>query len=162
MRWIDRLAEQTASQNMAGSRELPEWRIAERLISEQIRYRPKQLRLPHKDMRFRSLSEVALKTLVYFDLSPNGEALFPIPVFDYVVNPSIVLILPYEPQHTSTVGCRLIPETYDDIECQIVENWMRDDPNYLGYAFVVSYEQLHIDFEWLGEVEPKFDSRRIG
>jgi len=39
---------------------------------------------------------------------------------------------------------------------------MRDDPNYLGYAFVVSYEQLHIDFEWLGEVEPKFDSRRIG
>ncbi|ASV76676.1 hypothetical protein THTE_4075 [Thermogutta terrifontis] len=162
MRWVDRLESCTGQIATGEIPELPEVKVAKRFIEEQIRYRPKHMRLPHKGMRFRSLSDVALKTLVYFDLSPDGRALFSMPIKDYIVNPSIVLILPYEPDHSISVACRLIPEKYKELECHVVEKSMRDDPNYLGYAFAVSYEQLHIDFEWLGKVEPTDDDVRNG
>jgi hypothetical protein len=120
----------------------------DRRLEEEIASRPVNLRLPRKGFRFRAVCDTVVDVVTYLR-SGEGGLFLPIQIEQGTIPQGEVIRLDYEPVPSESTHCSLVPERYGELEMSFVGDKFREDPEYSGFSFSVSYLQLNKDFEWL-------------
>lgn len=121
----------------------------DRRLKEGIASRPSDVRLPSKGFCFRALHDTVVDVVTYFRGGEEGLFL-PIQIEKGTIPQGVVIRLDYEPVPSESTHCSLVPEQYWELEMYMIDEKFRNDPEYSGYNFSVSYLQLDKDFDWLG------------
>lgn len=120
----------------------------DRRLKEDITSRPSNIRLPSKGSRFRALRDTVVDVVTYF--RGGEEWLFlPMQIQRGAIPQEATIRLDYEPNPSESTHCSLVPEQYEELELILVDADLRNDPEYSGFNFSVSYLQLDKDFDWL-------------
>lgn len=124
-------------------------RRIDRIVAQLRASTPKDIPLPNKGQRFKVAQEVDVTALVYLQHECREDLFIPLAMIPHTLRVGELLVLPYQPDHTLSVGCELIPAQYCQLEREIVPLDLLNDKQYVGYTFGVYYEVLYSHFLWL-------------